>query len=103
MIHEAGAVAVAKAHNRSPHRIRSEGVELFTSKVRDATFTTEGGNFFDRLNNQEFLDALHTSRTAILLDVPLIWDVIEAMAQFIQDNDEGEGLLWRARARMSTS
>jgi hypothetical protein len=90
MIHEAGAMAVAKLHGRSPHRINSEdGAGLIhSSLVWNASVTTRAPTpFHDPL----FLAALRTSRTAMLLDVPLIWRVIKALAQFIADNDEGDG------------
>src|SRR5580704_11526111 len=90
MIHEAGAMAVAKLHGRSPHRINTEdGAGLIhSSLVWNASVTTRAPTpFHDPL----FLAALRTSRTAMLLDVPLIWRVIKALAQFIENNDEGDG------------
>ena len=54
MIHEAGAMAVAKKRGRGPHRI-------------------------------------NTSETPSLLDDSKVWQAIEALAQFIEDNYEGDG------------
>jgi hypothetical protein len=54
MIHDAGAMAVAKRHGRGPHHIAN-------------------------------------GRTPQLLDIPRVWKAIEALAQFIRDNDEDNG------------
>jgi hypothetical protein len=68
MIHEAGAMAVAKLHNRSPHRINTEdGAGLIhNSPVWNASVITGAP-----LHDPAFMVALRTSRTATLLDVPL--------------------------------
>jgi hypothetical protein len=93
MIHEAGAMAVAKLHGRSPHRINTEdGAGLMhSSLVWNASVSTTALGAPNHLHNPVVLAALRTSRTAMLLDVPLIWRVIKALAQFIADNDEGDG------------
>jgi hypothetical protein len=93
MIHEAGAMAVAKLHGRNPHRINTEdGAGLIhSSLVWNASVSTTALGAPNHLHNPVVLAALRTSRTAMLLDVPLIWRVIKALAQFIADNDEGDG------------
>jgi hypothetical protein len=55
MIHEAGAMAVAKRHGRGPHLIN------------------------------------HSDKTRDLLNLPRVWKAIEALAQYIEDNYEGDG------------
>jgi hypothetical protein len=46
MIHEAGAMAVAKSHGRSPHINIEDSDELFhNSLVPDASFSTEASGF----------------------------------------------------------
>jgi hypothetical protein len=92
MIHEAGAIAVAKSHGRSPHINTEDSDELFhNSLVPDASFSTEASGFPNHFHNPEFMAALRTSRTAVLLDIPLIWNVVKALAEFIRNNDEAEG------------
>jgi len=93
MIHEAGAMAVAKSHSRSPHRINTEGADglIHNSLVLNASVSTEISGAPDPFNNPTFLAALRTSKTATLLNLPLIWDTIKAPAQFIRNNDEGDG------------
>jgi hypothetical protein len=92
MIHEAGAMAVAKSHSRSPHRINTEGADglIHNSLVLNASVSTEISGAPDPFNNPTFLAALRTSKTATLLNLPLIWDTIKALAQFIRNNDEGD-------------
>ena len=93
MIHEAGAMAVAKLHGLSPHRVNTEGGPglLHSSLVWDASHTTEASGPFRHFDNPIFLAALRSSRTAMLLDVPLVWKAVEALAQFIEGNYEGDG------------
>ena len=93
MIHEAGSMAVAKRHGRGPHRIDTEGRAglIDTSLVRNASALTEASGAPNHLHNPAVMAALRTSRTATLLDVPLIGAAIEALAQFIEDNYEGDG------------
>jgi hypothetical protein len=88
MIHEAGAMAVAKLHGRSSHRVNTEdGAGLIqNSLVWNASVITGAP-----LHDPAVMAAIRTSRTAMLLDIPLIWDVTKALAQFIEDNDEGDG------------
>jgi hypothetical protein len=90
MIHEAGAMAVAKSHGRSPHRVRESEENLFNSLVRDTSATTAASGAINHFHNPLFLAATRTSRTAMLLDHPLIWKVIEALAQFIRTEEAWE-------------
>jgi hypothetical protein len=73
MIHEAGAMAVAKSHSRSPHRINTEGADglIHNSLVLNASVSTEISGAPDPFNNPTFLAALRTSKTATLLNLPL--------------------------------
>jgi hypothetical protein len=93
MIHEAGALAVAKRHNRSPHRVNTEGGAglMHNSLVWNASATNKASEAPSDLFNPAFMAAMRTSRTAMLLDVPLIWAVVEALAEYIANNYEGEG------------
>jgi hypothetical protein len=62
MIHEAGSLAVAKQHKRPPHRI----------------YVYED-------------DRVTGARAANFLDDPLNWELVEAVAQLIRNNYEGDG------------
>jgi hypothetical protein len=93
MIHEAGAMAVARRHGHAPHRVNPDGGEalLHSSLVWDASTKTEASGALNHLHNPLFMAATRTGRTAAFLDVPLIWSVIEALAQFIEVNDGALG------------
>ena len=88
MIHEAGAMAVAKKHGRAPHRVRNTDEEdlLHSSLVWDASRTTGEKGYAAHVQNPAFMNATRTSRTAAFLDVPLIWKAVEALAQFIEED-----------------
>ena len=87
MIHEADAMAVAKRHGRAPHRVMNMEEEnlLHNPLVWDASRTTSESGYESHVQNPAFWTAVRTSRTATFLDVPLIWDVIKALAHFIKD------------------
>jgi hypothetical protein len=64
MIHEAGAMAVAKLHGRSLDRINAEDSdELFhNSLAPDASFSTETSGFPNRFHNPEFMGCAPAGR-----------------------------------------
>jgi hypothetical protein len=67
MIHEAGAMAVAKRHGRGAHLIKH------------SAFSSIHGR------------GPHSDETRDFLNLPRVWKAIEALAQYIEDNYEGDG------------